>query len=139
MNARTAGATVAGDVTNLSISSATVDKDGNITAGALTNAVLDKDNCIITDSCAVGMNGNGHEIVVAKAHIIMGTAVSGTITSGKVDEFTISGGVTDPVTKITTNCLLTAKKGTIVATGCKVVGAKAYKGKLITPVLEIVQ
>lgn len=136
LNARTAGATVAGDVTNLSISSATVDKDGNITAGTLTNAVLDKDNCIITDSCAVGMNGNGHEIVVAKAHIIMGTAVSGTISSGKVDEFTISGGVTDPVTKITTNCLLTAKKGTIVATGCKVVGAKAYKGKLITPILE---
>lgn len=136
VNARTSGATVAGQVSDLFITNATVDKEGNISGGLLSNAVLDKDKCIVADGCATGVNPLNHQITVTDAQIIGGSAISGNITSGKVDEFTLSGGELDPDTGLTKGATLTAKAGTIVATNCNIVGSKAYNGTFIQPKLE---
>lgn len=141
LNARTSGVTVAGKVNDISITNATIDKDGNLTAGVVTAAVIDEEDAIIADGCAVGVNNLNHTITVMDSIITGGTIIKGNIISGIVKDFEITVGDriltdVDDLEEPIENCTVTAEFATLVATECNVVGARSEGGIVIEPIIK---
>lgn len=123
-NASTYGATVVGTVTDLSITDAIIDDNGNVTDGTITSATLDVEKSIVADSCATGLNSNNHKITLIYSTISGGTITKGTIVSAKLTDYT------------TTDKTTTAKTAIIVARECNITNAKSEGGIVINPEIE---
>lgn len=121
------GSTVAGDMTNISIVNAVVSDDGIITSGEISNATLVEDKVMVANSCATGLNPNGHKITVRDGIINGGIVIKGKIISGKLTDFQINKKPGED------KSIVIAKSGTIVIDDAVVINATCKDGIIIDP------
>ena len=134
-NATVRGATVAGNINNIRIKDATIDGDGNITAGTIVGGLLSETGTIIDGGSVSGYNKNNHLITLLNAKCNSGTIIAGNIVTGFIKNASVSNGTSDN-NGCMTGCDITAPSAKIVAINCDVNNAVAMSGTLVNPVIE---
>lgn len=134
-NATVRGATVAGTINNIRIKNATVDEDGNITAGIIVGGVLAETGTIIDGGSVTGYNKNNHLITLLNAQCHNGTIINGTVIAGVAKTINVSNGASDNNGHLI-NCDVVAPTAKIVAVDCDVNNAVSVSGTVIDPILN---
>lgn len=130
----TRGATVIGTINNIRIENATIDSDGNILKGKITAGQISEENCIIDGGSSVGLNPNGHNIVVVNGQTTGGSITEGTIISASLTSPIVQGANIEGSNIV--NAIITAPTGKVVAVNSSVTGGKTVNGTVIDPTIN---
>lgn len=130
----TRGATVVGTVNNIRIKDASIDASGNIISGTIVAGNISAENCIIDGGSSVGMNPNGHNIVVINGQTTGGNITEGVLMSAYLNSPIVQGYSKDGST--ITGAVVTAPSGKIVAIDATVQNGKTVNGTVIDPTMN---
>ena len=129
--ANTYGATALGFFKEIVLEDATIDSDGNVTAGTVSYAKLVDKLSAGLGGCATGTNKDKHVITTYNGVSTLGVVTAGKVLAAKLVGPIASGGT--PGNGVLEHCTVKASEGRIIAVDAIIKGGKSEDGIAFEP------
>lgn len=130
----TNGATSFGTFNNIIINNATIDNNGNLTAGTIVNAKFTENTSAAIGGCSTGVNSQNTNINVYNGITTGGTMTGGKVLSGKVYSPICEGGIAND--GLLTGCTVKANEGKLVVLDSQIYNGSTTDGIIFIPTFD---
>jgi hypothetical protein len=134
VNAKTYGATANGLFKDILIKDATIDGNGNVTAGTVVSATALEDTSIALGGVGMGVNKDQKSVTIFNPQSIGGTLVAGKVMAGELINPIAEGGKSG--NGELEGSLVKAKEGRLFVVDADIVGCKTIDGVAFNPVIQ---